>query len=162
MHRLALAALSLAILAACQPATIELTEEQKTEIADEVNDVHVAMWDAWRAADLDRGMSFFDTSPDLGWGFAGEMRFRIDNITAWFRPMLAGVERQDITFDERRTVVLSDDVVCVMERGTYTAFDSAGATLGSSPLAATVVWTRRDGEWKIVAGHESTPAPETE
>ena len=57
MRRLAVAALSLAFLAACQPATIELTEEQRAEIAAEVEALHAASWDAWRAADLDQATS---------------------------------------------------------------------------------------------------------
>jgi len=160
MRRLALAVPFLALLAACQPATTELTEEQKAEIAAEVTAIHDEMWDAW--PDLAQGMSFFDSAPDVGWGWDGEVRFGSDNIGAWFEPTIASFDRFEITFDERRTVVLSQDVVCVTERGVSTAYDSTGSILGSGPLAATVVWVRRNGEWKIAAGHESTPVPEVQ
>lgn len=158
MRRLVLAGMSLALLAACQPVTIELTEEQKEEIAAEVSAVHDEMWDAW--PDLARGMSFFDGSPDVGWGWDGDVRFGADDISAWFEPNTSSFDRFDISFDERRVVVLSQDIVCVTEKGALAAYDNAGSILGSGPLAATVVWMRQDGEWKIVAGHESTPAPE--
>ena len=63
MRRLALTVLSLAFLAACQPATTELTEEQKAEIAAEVNAINAGFWDAWRATDFDQGMSYYYNSP---------------------------------------------------------------------------------------------------
>jgi len=156
MRRLVLAVLSLAFLAACQAATTELTEEQKAEIAAEVNATLDAAWDAW--PNLDQGMSYFDSSPDVGWGWSGDIRFGRDNIAAWFEPAIADFDRYEFTVDQRRTVVLSEDVVCVTERGEFAAYDSTGSILGSGPLAATFVWVRRNGEWKIAAGHESFPA----
>ena len=137
-----------------------LTEEQKSEIAAEVTGIHDEMWDAW--PDLAKGMSFFDSAPDVGWGWDGEVRFGSDNIGALFEPMTASFDRFEFTFEERRTVVLSQDIACVTERGVTTAYDKTGSILGSGPLAATVVWVRRNGEWKIAAGHESTPVPEVQ
>ena len=58
------AAFALTVLAACQPATTELTDQQKAEIAAEVELRHDQYWDAWRVVDRDRGMSFFRNSPE--------------------------------------------------------------------------------------------------
>ena len=172
MRRIILVVLGLVFLAAAaiglwmtnrttaQPTTAELTVEQKATIVAEVTAIHDAMWDAW--PDLAQGMSFFDSSPDVGWGWDGNVRFGSENIAAWFEPTIADFDRFDVTFPERRAVVLSRDVVCVTESGEFTAYDSAGSILASGPLAATAVWVRRNGEWKIAAGHESTPVPEVQ
>ena len=162
MRRLAFVALSLAFLAtACQPATTELTEEQKAALADSVSAMHAEMWQPWLAADLDQGMPYFLNSPDVGWGWDGEIRYGYDNIDAWFRPNMAGVASQELTVADRRTVVLAWDVVCVMEHGTIAATDTAGVTAPPMPFAMTTIWVRRDGEWKIRLGHESTQNPES-
>jgi len=156
MRRLAFVALSLAFLAtACQPATTELTEEQKAALADSVSAMHAEMWQPWLAVDLDQGMSYFLNSPDVGWGWDGEIRYGHDNIEAWFRPIVDGLSSQEVTVADRRTVVLARDVVCVMEHGTMVPTDTAGVTLAPNPFAMTTIWVRRDGEWKIHLGHES-------
>jgi uncharacterized protein (TIGR02246 family) len=149
----------LALLAACQPATSELTDQQKAALADSVSSLHAEMWQPWLAADIDQGMSYFLNSPDLGWAWDGEVRYGYDNIDAWFRPIMAGVTSQEFTVADRRTVVLARDVVCVMEHGTITATDTAGVTGPAMPFALTTIWVRQDGEWKVNLAHESTPAP---
>ncbi len=58
MHRFVLAGSTLTVLAACQPATTDLTEEQKVEIAAEVDSVANDLWAAWAAADFDRGICY--------------------------------------------------------------------------------------------------------
>ncbi len=152
---------AVAVLAACQPTSPELTEEQKAALADSVVAIHIESWQPWLAADLDRGMPYFLNSPDLGWGWNGEIRYGYANIDAWFRPLMDGLASQEFTVADRRVVVLARDVVCVMEHGTIAATDTAGVTLPASPFAMTAIWVRRDGEWKIHLGHESTQTPES-
>ena len=53
MRRIVLAASALTVLAACQPADTALTEEQKAEIAAEVNAAFENWAAAVRALDLD-------------------------------------------------------------------------------------------------------------
>jgi uncharacterized protein (TIGR02246 family) len=152
---------AVAVLAACQPTSPELTEEQKAALADSVSAMHTEMWQPWLAADLDRGMPYFLNSPDIGWAWNGEIRYGYDNIDAWFRPLMDGVASQEFTVADRRVVVLARDIVCVMEHGTVAVTDTAGVTLPASPFAMTTIWVRRDGEWKIHLGHESTQTPES-
>jgi uncharacterized protein (TIGR02246 family) len=161
VRRLTLSVLSLAFLAACQPATTELTEEQKAALADSAIAVNTEAWQPWLAADVDQRMQSLLNSPDVGWAWNGEIRFGHANIAAWFRPFLDGVASQEFTVTERRAVVLSRDVVCVMESGTIAATDTAGVTFPPSAFAFTAIWVRREGEWKIHLGHESSRAPES-
>jgi ketosteroid isomerase-like protein len=161
MRRFALAALSLAFLAtACQPATTELTEEQKAEIATEVNAIQAEAWDAWRAADYDRGMSYFD-SENLLFAYEGAM-FGYAAADELWRPQFASIASQTITVEDSRTIVLAPNVVCIMQTGTYTVTDTAGVTTPEDSFAYTGIWMRHDGEWKVHMSHESMPTPEAE
>ncbi len=162
MRRLTLAVLSLAFLAACQPATMELTDADRAAIADEVTAIHTQFWNAWEAVDVERGMSYFRTDPDPVWAWNGETRYGVDNLGAWFGAALDPVERQEITFADRRVVVLGWDVAYVMERGSFSAFDGAGVEVMSGLFAASVAWVRSNGDWKVAGGHESVPVPEPE
>ncbi len=152
--------LMLFAFAACQPATMELTDAEKAAIAEEVTAIHDQMWDAW--PDLAAGMSYFDNSPDVAYAADGDIHLGFDNITAVMEPFTTAFDRFEITVERRQTTVLSHDVVCVTERGVQAAYDSTGAILASGPVALTAVWVRRDGDWKVVQAHESFPPPETE
>ena len=72
MRRIVLAAFALTVFAACQPATNELTDNQKGEIAAEVELLHGQFWDAWRETDVARGMSYYRNSPDFTFTREGE------------------------------------------------------------------------------------------
>ena len=160
MHRLILAAFALTVLAACQPATTELTEEQKGEIAAEVQLLHDQYWDAWRETDKDRGMSYYRNSPDFvfangvalvkGWGTLNEA------VQSWT------VESQVVTIDESIATVLAPDIVHFVENGTYSVTSTSGETGPDIPFAVSTIWVLRDGEWKVDFGHISRLAPQTE
>jgi len=141
-------------VAACQPAPRDLTEAQETAIADSVTAVHNDMWRLWLAEDLDSVMTYFLNSPEVGWGFPGGMEYGYENLTDLFRSMLDGTASQDYTAAERRVDVLSRDAVCVRESGPYSVTTTAGETREFDNFAMTTIWVRRDGEWKIIHGHE--------
>jgi len=162
MRRLALAVPALAFLAACQPAPTDLTEEQKAEIAAEVNAINIEFFDAWRQADFDRGMSYYYDSPEFAFAYEGEVHYGYAEVEARFRPGMANVASQDITMTSSETMVLAPDVVCTMEAGTYSTTDTDGVTGPDGEFAVTSVWVRSNGEWKIHIGHESFQPPETE
>ena len=163
MRRLVFAAVSLAFLAtACQPATTELTEEQKAEIAAEVNAIHAENARAWLDADFDRGMMAFQNSQDMIYAFEGGLMHGWDTMYDTWAALHEGAPRQEMTFAETHTVVLARDVVCIMAQGTFAVVDEAGLVGPENPFALTLIYVRRDGEWKILIGHESLPPPEAE
>jgi uncharacterized protein (TIGR02246 family) len=151
----------LVVFAACQTATMELTDVEKAAIADEVNAVNAEFWDAWRDADFDRGMSYYYDSPDFVLAFDGAVDYGHATVDAKFRPIFASVASQTLTVTDSRTTVLAPDVVCIMETGTWSQTDTAGVTGPETDLALTSIWVLRDGEWKIHIAHESLPTPES-
>ena len=158
MRRIVLAAFTLTVLAACQPATTELTEEQRNEIAAEVELLHGQFWDAWRVID-GRGMIYYYNSPDFAFGVDGQL------VHGWAAlndiVQSSNVVTQEFTFNESLTTVLATDVVCVMEQGTYTETFDTGETGPETAFAFTAIWVRQGDEWKVHLGHASMPAPET-
>ncbi len=154
--------LMLFVFAACQPAAMELTDAEKAAIADEVTAIHTQFWSEWEGLNVEGGMSFFRTDPEPVWAWNGEVRSGVENLTAWFGAALADLARQEITFDDRQVVVLEQDVAYVMESGSFSAFDDEGVEVMGGMFAASVVWVRSNGEWKVAGGHESVPVPEPE
>ena len=160
MRRMILPLMLLAAVA-CQPATMELTDDDKAVIADEVNAINAEFWEVWRAADFDRGVSYFD-SADFVFAYEGAVDYGLATFDAKWRPMYANVASQTITLTDSRTIVLAPDVVCIMEVGTFTATDTLGVISPEGSFAMMSIWMRRDGEWKIHLAHESLPTPEAE
>ncbi len=156
--RLALAALSVTFLVACQPGATELTEEQKAEVAAQVDAVRADFWDAWRDWDVDRVISYYLNSPDFVWADEGQL------FTGWAalnEAVQAGnLESQTITFNESRTTVLAADAVHVVEQGTYSVTDTDGVTGPKIAFAFSALWMHRNGEWKVHFSHLSRLAAE--
>ena len=78
-----------------------------------------------------------------------------DEALAAFRTTYALLQGQTHQIIERRTRVLSPDVVLVsaVSEGTYT--DKAGFTSPPVGLGSTAVFVRRDGEWRVIHYHQS-------
>jgi heat shock protein HslJ len=158
MRRIVYAAFALTVLAACQPASTELTDYQKHEIAAEVELLHGQFWEAWRVYD-GRGMSYYRDSPEFTFALDGQLLNGFDAVNDAVQS--SDVATQEITFNEVQITVLAPDVVCTMEQGTYTETDADGATGPETAFAFTAIWVRSDSEWKVHFAHASTPTPET-
>ena len=78
-----------------------------------------------------------------------------DESLAAFRKTYALLQGQTSQIIERRTRVLSPDVVLVsaVSEGTYT--DKAGYTSPPVGLGSTAVFVRRGGEWRVIHYHQS-------
>lgn len=157
MRRFVLAAFALAVFAACQPASQELTDNLKAEIAAEVELLHGQFWDAWRETDFERGMSYYLNSPEFTFTYQGQMISGYSAFWDFFESAFTSVESQTISIDESKTTVLAADVVSVTVQGTYAPTDTGGVTGPESTLAFTTVWVQRDGEWKVHVASNSEP-----
>lgn len=157
MRRFVFAAFALTFLAACRPATTELTDYQKAEIAAEVELLHGQFWDAWRETDFERGMSYYMNSTEFTFTYQGQMISGYSAFWDLFEPAFTNVASQRLSVDESKTTALAADVVSVTVQGTYAPTDTSGVTGPESALAFTTVWVQRDGEWKIHVASNSEP-----
>ncbi len=163
MRRMALAVLSSVVLSACQPATIELTDQQKAEIAAAVDSLTNEWWAAWEDFDLERGLSFIDDGPDMTWAADHyQTVYSIAEAREVWGPSTVGFERQDFEITNARTVVLGPDVVWTLRELNFTLVDTTGAVAAQGLFEETAVWVKRNGEWKILLGHDddATPCPQ--
>jgi uncharacterized protein (TIGR02246 family) len=154
MRLTTLTVVALALSGACQPTTPDLTEEQKATLADSIAAEVSGFWDAWAASDVDQGMSFV-ADDATAVTFDGRILSGKATIDSTWRPMFDNVASQVIDFDETHITVFSSRLVCVQQRGTFTVTDMSGSVGLPIPFAYTSVWTRRDGQWQMVAGHRS-------
>jgi hypothetical protein len=161
MRRIVLVAFALTVLAACQPATTELTEEQKVEIAAEMNLVLDTFWDVWREADFDQGVQYWENSPDNMFVTSNaRILHGYDEIDQTYRPGFASISSQVLNVEETHINVLKRDVVCTILRGTGASTDTTGVTGPAQPFAYTYLWVRTDAGWKISSTHVSVSALE--
>ena len=160
MRRLALAVFSLVFLAACQPNTTELTEEQRAELTAEVSAINSEFWDVWREADVARGMSYYKDSPDFVLAISGQLIRGFSEFNDMAAAVFANVESQTITIDDSQTTVLGPNAAVVVEHVTYTQTDTEGVTGPEYTAAITSIWVRHEGEWKVGHFHNSSPVPQ--
>jgi len=70
----------------------------------------------------------------------------------------AGVAKIDRRFDDPQVTVVSPDVVLLSAEGSVSATLSDGRTMDGGRFAVSLIFVRRDGQWKVMHGHYSVPA----
>lgn len=159
MRRFALAAFALAFLAACQPAATELTDEMKSEIAQELTQVYAESLEPINQLDQEGWLSFYQDSEDLtfaanGTFFKSYSAFA-DTLSAHWAELASG----DLDWGNLNIQVLAPNVAVVTTAFDYTGTDNAGAVMSVSGTW-TAVWVKEAGSWKMVNVAETFPPAE--
>ena len=166
MRRFVSALIAVTVFIACQPATVELTEEQKAEIAAEVSALQANWNAAWEVVDVGGALSSYWTeSPEQGWAGMGRASWGLDGMAqadAATRPYYNTVASNENTRRESRTFVLAPNIVYIMERGATITTDTAGVAGPETDYAYTYVWVLEEGGWKINFAHGSSPIIQTQ
>lgn len=144
----------LAICAACraQSAPVNPDDAQTVAAVEAILDRAVA---AAVATDAE-GVLSASTRDDTFTFITGDRMLNgYDEALAAFRETYALLQGQTNHVIQRRTRVLSPDVVLVsaVSEGTYT--DKAGFTSPPVGLGSTAVFVRRGGEWRVIHFHQS-------
>jgi hypothetical protein len=71
------------------------------------------------------------------------------------RPVAVGVVLEVPRLDAAPVVRLAPDVAYTIRAVTGVATDTAGNTRPEIRSVETIAWLKRNGEWKVMAGHES-------
>ena len=144
------------ITVGCEPPAPEFTDAMKAGIAAEVDATALEWWDAWRAVDYDRGMAYFEDDPEAAWTWDEGNLYTVAGMRAeWEGTWGADWESQQIDFTDSRTVVLAPDIAYTIRQFTAVVTDTSGAMLPQTSGVETLVWVKRNGEWKVLLGHES-------
>ena len=145
MRRLAFAVVSLALLAACQPATTELTDAQKAEIEAAVLEASVAYTDVFHAEDSDGYMSYNSDWAGTPWGCCETLDdLRSSVQTDWDRWDFESFEN-----GEMEVMVLGPDAAAVAFTQMQVRVDSAGVRRETAHKLA-FIWVRDAGQWKLL------------
>ena len=155
MLRLLSAAFAMAVLAACQPTTNELTQELKAAIEAEVDALHTGSLNAWSTGAHHRGMFHYLQTPEFTFALEGELMHGFAALHDATEPWLTNLASRTSTRTESHTTVLSPSVVCIVEQGIGAEIDTAGVTGPELPFARTAIYVRHDGEWRLQFIHVS-------
>ncbi len=151
MRRTILPALAFCIAAiACLPASTELTEEQKTAIADSVTQLSAEMQSAFDNKDA----AYFDYFSDWTTSSAAGNRLREAGRSRVQESIWAN-NTQTSESGQTRTRVLGPDAVVVERAQVNTVTDSTGETREFDALLSEL-WVREDIGWKALL-YEFTP-----
>ncbi len=142
---------------ACQPVSPELTDEQESEIREEVERLWAGMEAAAEARNPDPIRAGYAENPVLV--LNGVI---IEDFDAQFqltRQWLGSLRAVEGSHRNVHMEVLASDVVVVTSNDDLAWTDTTGAE-GEWHSAWTGVFRRLDGQWKIIYAHESVALPE--
>ena len=97
----------------------------------------------------------FSQRPELISTFEGKVDRGYEAFANNVRTSYTALRSQDFGLTTEETRVLNRDVAVTTVYGPHTATDSGGIPSPTKPFAATIVWQREDGKWKIIAIHQS-------
>ena len=136
----------------------EMTEAEIAQIRAEVDSVTSEWWAVWSAGgDADRFFSFLADDAETVWISDANPLFGRADIEEAFRPVLENIQRQDNTPVEWRTIVIAPEVAYTVRINDAVQTFVTGDSGPVIRYAETLVWVKRDGEWRVLIGHGSTP-----
>jgi len=151
--RLAAAAIVL-VCVGCQPTPTPVNPDDPEIVAAIAKAVAVAM-DGAANADAERALSVTTRDDEFTFITGDTMITGYDEALRTFRETYGMLQKQTSEVISTRVRVLAPDVVLVtaVTQGTYT--DKAGFTSEPVGLGSTIVFVRRNGEWRAVHFHQS-------
>ena len=156
MRRTVLAAFALTVLAACQPATTELTEEQKAEAVQALADSWAGFKEAVENEDYDGWAAYWTQD---AWVLEPGQDLRGDALFDAVREMFASGIDISIFDEEPFETFVHGDVAYQIGQ-----FDEAFQLPGAEPEEVHnynfIRWVKEDGVWKIdrfLAGPRDAP-----
>ena len=149
--------LMLVVFAACQPATMELTEADQAAISEELAQAYAGYGEAVRHLNQDGMLGYFQQSDDLTYAENGAVYRSWAALAELVRqnwPLYASV--QNFQWGDLHIQVLAPNVAAVTTTFDFAGSDTTGAAAAISGTAS-YVWVKTDGGWKIVSGAETFP-----
>lgn len=150
-----LTAFLMLLIGGCQQASTELSDQQVTTIAAEVDAAAASWWQAWAEMDFDKGMSFVSTAPEATWLGNDTNLYGLAAMTEAWTDWASDLSTQDLEVTESRTFVVAHNMVFTIRNVTGVATRMDGGTNPEILSVETLLWEKHDGEWKILFGHES-------
>jgi len=135
------------------------TTGDKEAIEKAVLEANTRMTQAGNSLDVEKFFAFIldsDKGPVIQDGQLFKNRTEaLEVVRAGFQ----GIAKIDRRYNQTYVTVLSPEAALLTAVGSYTATLSDSQTLMSSPFAVSLVFVLKDGQWKVLHGHYSTPNP---
>ena len=137
----------------------QLTEKQRTAIADTVKDLVKKLYDAENQRNADVFIGEATDDPDFRYISTGNLFPSKDSLSRSAHARVKALKSLTYTLKQSEVTVLAPDAAVFTGAYDETAVDSTGKSLTYRD-GFTAVYQRRHGQWKIVHGHFSRgPAP---
>jgi uncharacterized protein (TIGR02246 family) len=151
--RFSAAVLALSALA-CQPKPVAFNPEDPAVAAQIEAAMRQAMEGA-AAVDAEKALAVTTKDKDFTFITGDLMLVGYDDILPRFRETYSTLEKQHTEITTKKVRLLSPDVALLTAVGEGTYTDKAGFTSEPVGLGATIVFVRKDGEWRAVHFHQS-------
>ena len=154
------------LIVACQPTekakTAEMTHAQRHEIADTIKQAYQDYNNYDWKSDPDWYSKFFVEDNDVSWMgnpgiFVHGVRFLLNKEAqdAAFKSISETRTSTNITILKDYVSVISDTIAVYTYEGKYSITNILGETGPDYPLTVSVVWIKKNGDWKILHYHHS-------
>ena len=145
---------SIVIASQGKPRSLSVEDQQTIEKA--VLEANTQMMEAANRLDADRFFSYIlDTDKGTIIQDGRLFKTRAEALEV-VRRGFQGIDKMDRRYDQTHVTVISPEAVLLTAEGSSTATLSDGRIL-SSHFAVSLVFVLRDGQWKVLHGHYSTP-----
>jgi len=153
------------LFAACQappPSEPELTDEDRQEIASEIERLSGEMLELTRPEDMEAHLAFW--SPSAESYFVGEPALfaqgvrvirTMQGLRDFFDPSAWNRQRTNFTILASRVALPSPVSALQVMEGHFSATNLEGETGPEYPWSATATWVKEDGTWKLLHFHQS-------
>lgn len=144
-------------VAGCAPAESgRMSAEQEQALADTLRALTEQVDAVWEQLEPEPYLTHYSDDAHFYYEGSGLPRKKFEAVV---RKEMAAYEKFSTEMMSPQVEVLGPDAGVVSFRYRGEAVDTAGST-EQLTAAVTVVFERRNGEWKIVQAHESFPPPE--
>lgn len=154
-RRIVLAVLGV-LLATAPGGGLCATGAETKAIEDAVLAVSAEMTKAGEALDADRLFSYMLETDKGSVIQNGMMMLTRQQALERVKGNLGGISTIQYRWKSQFVTVLSPEIALLTAEGESTATTTTGATF-TAPFAQTVVFVRRDGSWKAIHAHQSSP-----
>jgi len=151
-------AVSIVVLAACQPKERPISAAEQASIADSVTNQADSLFAAINARSADRMYAQYAAGEALVTADNGKLVASRDSMERADRAFWASLKAAQFTEDSRKVQVLARGVVVYTSAYHGTMTDSTGKVTEMHG-AWTGVWQRLPEGWRIVSQHGSMPQP---
>lgn len=144
------------LLSSCCQHKMTLKESDRTEIEQIINEKFSELTNAAEAADVEKIFSIILENNDGALIRDGELLVTRQEALEAYKNGFQRVQGIKYEIRQKHVHVISPEVALLVSEGTSIATLNDGRTF-NTPMAQTIVFVLKDGDWKVLHIHSSVP-----